>query len=174
MKEKAKILRVRPFNMANFSGSYGYMPVFAMMAMTVAFPAIVAIWTGIARPARKEDGTLDYQVLQRKLNRVLLPICAALYLLLIIPLAGGVRGYGDILTQGPAILLGAALPTLGLYCALSISAAILNKKMRLFSGAWLALALVLMAAITVVGFQIIMLLSFVGSMLEYPFSDPYY
>ena len=152
--------------MANFSGSYGFMPIYAMMAMVAALPATIMLWFGAARSAKLEDGSLDYQLLKRRLNRILFPLCTVLYLLLIIPLASGVQGYGNILAQGPAILLAAALPTIGMYGALLFSATILNKNKKLFSGRWLLWTLALMVALMFIGIQVVMVLSTAGSMIE--------
>lgn len=45
-KEKSKILKIRPFNMADFSGGSGYL-VFSLLYQAMAiFPAMVLIWAG--------------------------------------------------------------------------------------------------------------------------------
>ena len=76
-----KVLRIRPFNMANFSGAGGYIPMVAILGTLVAFPATLLLWTGFALPMKTESGDLDYSVLKRRLTRVLLP----LYCLSLVP-----------------------------------------------------------------------------------------
>jgi len=150
--KREKILRIRPFNMANFSGGSGYMPLFAMFGMILSFPAIFLLWAGMAIPLAKEGGTLDYQILKRRLNRIVLPICLVLLVVFVCLIAPAV--YGSFAAYFPASLWAAAVPTIGMYCSLFFSAKLLAVKGKLSKGYWLLLSLIFLALIAVIGFFI--------------------
>jgi hypothetical protein len=166
MKKKEKLLRIRPFNMANFSGGSYYMPVVAFLGMVVSFPATLLLWLGTARALKKEDGTLDYAILKRRLNRIVLPVCLALFVPLAVLLALTISDLSDIWIYGLAILWGAAVPTVGMYCTMSLSAALLNKKSKLTYGRWLPVTLGFSAALVAAGAVIEWLLAGLGDMLS--------
>ena len=159
MDNRERILRTRPFNMANFSGGSGYMPVFAILAMVISFPATVLIWAGMAPSLKKEDGTLDFNILKRRLNRILLPICLAACVLLVISFVPMVVSYGgSFLTYGLAIIWGAAIPTIGIYCAMFFSARRLNAKGNLVRGKWGYMTAAYSVLIIAIGFLALMFL----------------
>ena len=92
------------------------------------------------------DGKLDYHILKRRLKRVALPICLVLFfgciyfLSLVTP---------DKLDYAAAILWGATLSTMGIYCSLFFSAKFVNTSGSLTRGAWLGMTMLCAAAIAV-------------------------
>jgi hypothetical protein len=166
MKKKEKILRIRPYNMANYSGGSGYMPLFAMFGMIVSFPATLFIWTVMATSIKKEDGKLDYQILKRRLNRIILPICLFPFVICVIIFVPMVLSYGgNLLAYGLEILWCSAIPTIGVYCSLLLSARMLNNAGKLSKGKWFLLTAGFAASTTVLGvFGMLLLDSFCGSL----------
>ena len=147
--------------MANFSGGYGYMPVFAIIAMLISFPATVLIWAGMAPSLKLADGTLNYPILKRRLTCILLPVCIVVFVLFLNPFTSSVLSYGGSFSEyGLAIIWGAAIPTIGIYCALFFSARRLNSKGNLASGKWGLWAMLYSAVILGIGFLVLMFLSF--------------
>ena len=145
--------------MANFSGGYGYMPVYAILAMIISFPATLLIWAGIARSFKKDDGTLDYQILKRRLSRILLPICIVVFVLCLIPFSASVFSYGgSFQAYGLAIIWGAAIPTIGIYCSMLFAARSLNAKGNLTPGKWGLWTTAYSALLLGVGFMALMFL----------------
>jgi hypothetical protein len=71
VRKKKNILRLRPFNMANFSGGSGYMPLYAIYGFIITLPAVLLLWSGFALSMKKEDGKLDYKILKRRIMRSL-------------------------------------------------------------------------------------------------------
>jgi len=163
-KEKEKILGIRPFNMANFSGGYGYMPVYAIFGVIVSFPAAFVLWTGFAISFKNEDGALDYQILKRRLNRIVLPLCLILFIPWTIFLATTL--YGSIWAYALATVWAAAIPGIGIYCSMLFSAKLLAAKEKLTKGSWLVLTLIFLAAIALLGLYIMFLLTDLGDTLD--------
>ena len=155
---KEKLLRIRPFNMANFSGTVGYMPIYALFAMIASFPATFFVWAGIAGSLKKEDGSMEYQILKRRLNRILLPICIIAFVLCFIPFSFNVLDYGGSLAAyWPAIAWGAGVPTVGIYCVLLFTARRLNGRGLLFKMKWLKWVLISSALMLVIAFFVLIL-----------------
>lgn len=76
-KEKRKILKVRPFNMANFSGGSGYL-VFSIIYQAMAMlPAMIIIWFAslIKLPKLENSDEFDYDKAVRRYNAVSIPLC---------------------------------------------------------------------------------------------------
>ena len=145
--------------MANFSGGSGYMPLYALFAMFISFPATMLIWTGTALSLKKENGMLDYNILKRRLTRILLPICIVAFVLLVILFVPSVLSYGgSFLTYGLAIIWGAAIPTMGIYCAMFFSARSLAVKGNLTQGKWGLRTAAYSALIIAIGFVALMFL----------------
>jgi hypothetical protein len=126
--------------MANFSSGaaqWGFFMIFMVLPISWLFmiPAMFFVWSGFARPLMEDDGTIDYAVLKRRLDRVLLPICAigfALFLGFFL-LPRGMMSEFMIAEIGFTALL--MLPhTLGLYVTARLSALLLHKLGRLTAG----------------------------------------
>jgi len=164
MNNKEKLLRIRPFNMANFSGGSGYMPLWAMMGAIVSLPAMALLWTGMAISLRNVNGMLDYNILKKRLNSIVLPICLVLFIPCVILFSTSI--YGSILVYGPAALFGALVPTIGIYCSLFFSAKLLDSKGSLSKGKWFLLTLGIMALLAISGFFIFSLLVSLGDFIN--------
>ena len=164
MAERERLLRLRPFNMANFSGGSGYMPVYAILGALAFVPAVLLLWTGFAISLKTENGNLHYQILKRRLNRILLPICIVLFIPWAIYL--GTAIYGNIFAYGLALLWCAGVPTLGIYCCMLFSAMLLNAKGKLSKGKWLLLTLGFAVLLLTAGIGIFLLLLGLGDLLD--------
>ena len=151
MSRNEKIIRVRPYNMANFSGGSGYMPMMVLFGAFISLPATLVLWLGLASPMQTDVGPMDYKILKRRLNRIALPICLVLFALLAWVCV--INVYGNIWAFMPESIWGAAFPTLGIYFAMLLSAKVLVGN-NLSKGKWLLIALAFMAAIAIVGFTI--------------------
>ena len=155
MKNKEKLLRIRPFNMANFSGSFGYIPMYAMLGMIASLPATLFLWTGLALSLKKEDGKLNYQVLKRRLNWFVLPICLVVLGYGVQICVQQISFYGrsnNILFDALVILWSLAFPSFGMYCSMLFSAMLLNAKGKLSKGKWFLLTLLFAILLTAIGF----------------------
>ncbi|MCL2147287.1 MAG: hypothetical protein FWH52_05725 [Synergistaceae bacterium] len=143
MKEKEKILRIRPFNMANNSAGGVFLAQGVILSYIFTLPAIMIIGTGMAEDAG--DGKLDYQNLNRKLERFLTKclvfFCIALFASLYLVLFEGMD-----LSFVPIFLLIGAFP-IGMHVSMSSSAATLNGKGKLFAGKWLLFSIINMLLI---------------------------
>jgi len=153
-EEKKKILRVRPFNMANFSGGSSFVALFAMYGLFLSFPATLLLWIGMAVPLKAEDGTLNYRILRRRLHLILLPICVVLfavwfYFLTEIPPygPGSTHSYNTI-----ALVWTTAFTTIGIYCSIFFSAMLLNSKGKLTKNKWFFLSLAFAVLMIITGF----------------------
>jgi len=170
MKMKEKLLRVRPFNMANFSGGAGYMPYFAMLAFLAAFPAALILWTGLATTMTTDDGLLDYPILKRRLKRVLLPICLILFIacssLLVLTLDPSTYG-GRVQDYWLSMLWAAAVTTIGIFFSMYLSAKLLSTLGKhLTKVKWFLCTLVFTALMLILGFFIFMVLVSFGDSLR--------
>jgi len=163
-KEKEKLLRIRPFNMANFSGGYGYMPVYAIFGVLVSLPATLILWTGFAISMKKGIGIIDFQILKRRLNRILLPICLVLFIPWAIFLATTL--YGNIWAYGLATIWAAAIPTIGIYFSMFFSGKLLSTRGKLYKGKWLLFTLIFIVIIAMIGSFILFFLTGLGDILE--------
>lgn len=79
-REKRKILKVRPFNMANFSGGSGYL-VFSVIYQALAiFPAMVIIWLAslIKLPKDYSFDVVDTDKAAKRYYAVSIPMCIIL------------------------------------------------------------------------------------------------
>ena len=150
---KEKILRIRPFNMANFSGGSGYMPMTAMLGAFTSLPATFLLWTGMVLPMKTKDGKLDYEILKRRLNRFALPICIVMFVLF--TWANVANIYGDIWAYMPASLWAAVFPTLGIYLSMILSAKRLVSGNNLTRGKFLLSAMILMGLMAVIGWFVL-------------------
>ena len=159
MREREQLLRIRPFNMANFSGAGGYIPMLAMFGAFFSFPATFLLWTGLAVSLKKEDGKLDYFILKRRLKRIVLPICMAFTILWIIFCINQLSFYGSSTSAILLTIWTSAVHSVGMYLPIFCSAKLLNERNNLTKGKWFSLTLafaVLMVIIGVVGTFLLM------------------
>lgn len=158
MKKREKLLRIRPYNMANFSGGSGYMPLVAIFGAIASFPVTLIIWMGMAISLEKEDGTLDYQILKIRLNRTLLPICLVFSVIIGIFLVSSFNpsAYGgSIKDYGLAILWGMAIPALVMYGSMFLSSMLLNAIGHLSKAKWFLLTLAFAALLVVLSIDVL-------------------
>jgi len=138
--------------MANFSGSFGYMPMFAILGVIAALPATLLLWAGLAISLNSDDDVTQYPIIKRRLNRIALPICLLPSPFLVILAINERNFYGGsdlgILIDVIAIACLAALPVVGIYGSLAISANWLNKTGKLTQARWLLVALGLTLVMT--------------------------
>ena len=140
--KRQKLLRVRPFNMANFSGAGGYIPMYAMYGIIVSLPAILLIWTGLAVSSKTEDGKINLATIKRKLLIIMLPV-GILTLIGSVPMVIGQTSFygGNFVAYmlAIAILLGVGIT--GAYISIFSPAKRLNENSRLTKGKWFLMTL---------------------------------
>jgi len=143
MKKRAKILRLRPYNMANFSGGSYYMPLYALLEAFAFVPLLLFLcfFYGISVNA-DEEGKMDFPVLKRRLQRTLLPLCLVLSVIYVLILIQGFWETKDFLTYGVVTIWLALIFSVGLYFALYFSAQHLHNKGKLTLGRWFLRALI--------------------------------
>ena len=159
MKEREQLLRIRPFNMANFSGAGGYIPMLAMYGAFLSFPATFFLWTGLAVSLKKEEGKLDYFILKRRLKRIVLPICIALSIPWIVFCINQLSFYGSDPSSVRLAIWTSTVYSIGMYLPIFCAAKVLDKSGNLTKGKWFSLTLafaVLMVIIGVVGTFLLM------------------
>lgn len=116
-KEKRKILKVRPFNMANFSGGSGYL-VFSLIYQAMAvLPAMIIIWAtsliSLKKNKKKED--FDSKKAVKKYCAISIPVCIALA---IVGLALGyycLDGYGELYYYFIVWIIVGITPSIGMF-----------------------------------------------------------
>ena len=86
-KQKKQLLRLRPFNMANFSSGSAAMVFMAMIGGMFSIVPTFLLWAGLAGTTAREEDALDKLI--RRLNRIVLPICAAMLIGAIVLTASG-------------------------------------------------------------------------------------
>jgi len=164
MKRKEKILRIRPFNMANFSGGSGYLLMYAMLGWMLTLPATILLWAGMALPLKTENGTLDYQILKIRLTRIALPICLVMFAFFAYALASNSSLYsGNITDYFLANLWTASYYTLGIFCSIFYAAKMLNDNNKLSKGKLFLWTVVYYALLLGIGIPVSFLLESLGS-----------
>ena len=162
MKRKERILRIRPFNMANFSGAGGYIPVFAMLGAFISFPATLLLWLGMAYHVKNEDGSLNIALLKRRLAQILLPLGFLSLILWFFIVTDQISIYGGNLVGAMiAIVLVVVLHIGGMFLSIFCSAK-LAEKSHFTSSKWFLLTLAIAALMVVVGIIVPMLLFFIA------------
>jgi len=121
MKKENKLLRIRPFNMANFSSGAGMFTFFAMMGAVFTLPLNFFIWCGLALSMEKTDGKLDHIIFKQRANKIFLPIAIVGFCVLF--LLYGLSGGFDFLF---ASVFAAAFPTIGVYIVARLIASVLE------------------------------------------------
>jgi hypothetical protein len=152
MKKKKEILRVRPFNMANFSGAGGYIPWFTIYGTIITFPATLLLWTGMAISLKKEDGKLNIAILKRRLIIILLPI----YVLSLVNWFLIVRGQtsfygGSFFGFFVYAALVASIHILGMYSSIYFSGKLQNKRDSFSKGNWFIITFLFANLMLIIG-----------------------
>lgn len=114
-KERKKILKIRPFNMANFSGGSGYLVFSVIYQIFAIFPAMIVIWlcSLIKLPKHKDTELIDSRLALKRYYAVSLPICI---LLVIMGLTFAILGnYGTFADYWFEILFIGLTPGVGLF-----------------------------------------------------------
>ena len=167
-KSKEKILRVRPFNMANFSGGSGYMPMFAFFSAICAVPAAILLWTGMALPIKTENGQLDYAIIKRRMLRIVLPVCIAAYIFLVYISAQSVSSYSDnYWDYGLAILVSAVFLTFVPYLSVFFAARYLNADVSLTKKRFLLWTVIFSVALTILSVLVFLGCLALGDAIHY-------
>lgn len=98
-KEKSKILKIRPFNMANFSGGSGYL-VFSLLYQAMAiFPAMVLIWAGsLIKLPKNDDGETVKERAGKRFYCVSVPFTVVL--IIFAAVLAFITNYGTFLNIG--------------------------------------------------------------------------
>ena len=110
---KKKILRIRPYNMANFSSGSGYLAIGWFYELAAVIPVYIAMLLGAALPFRKKgEGIVNKKKMQKQMLRAYLPIAAVLSLGGMIYC--GLMIYADnVLPYIPATILAGLTPFAG-------------------------------------------------------------
>jgi len=131
MKKKKQILRIRPFNMANFSGAGGYIPIFAIFGALLSFPATLLIWIGLALSVENEDGEVNEAIIKRRLLRILPPIYLVALVIWYFIASDQISIYGGSLFVAMiALVIVVGINFVGIYASIYFSAKLLNRNTR--------------------------------------------
>ncbi|MCL2048529.1 MAG: hypothetical protein FWG87_07355 [Defluviitaleaceae bacterium] len=152
MKKREQILRIRPFNMANFSSGAAVMAFYALLNVLFSLPVTLLLWSGLAVSLKKEDGKLNYFILERRLDRIIFPICVLCTILTIILCINSLSFYSWDEPDTIVYAVFASIIPLGMYLPISFSARLLDKTDRLTRGKWFLLTLAFAVLMLVVGF----------------------
>jgi len=164
VRNKKKILQLRPFNMANFSGGSGYLLLYAMMGWMFTLPATLLLWVGMALPLKTENGTLDYKILRRRLLRIALPICLVMFAFFSHALASNASFYsGNITDYFLANLWTASYYTLGIFFSIFFVAKMLNANNKLSKGRLFLWTVVFYVLMLIIGIPLSFLLESLGA-----------
>ena len=175
MKRRKQILRIRPFNMANFSGAGGYIPMMAMYGSIFSFPATLLLWTGLAVSFKKEGGKIDYTILKRRLIRVVFPICIALSIPWIVFCINQLSSYGSDVASIMLAIWTSTVHSVGMCVPIFYAAKVLIKRGNLIKKEWFNLTFafaIYMVISVVVGTFLLMVLQGLMSWLELMASMP--
>ena len=156
MKRKKQLLRLRPFNMANFSSGSSMLEVVGILGLFTTLPATLMLWAGIALPMKPKEHELDYDELQGRNVGCALPICAVFFIvnvLLVYALDSGNLAFSanNIVVYILAIIFIAGFPTLGIYGIMHYSAKRDSEKAYLTKGGWLASLMKYAVLLAVIG-----------------------
>ena len=152
MKKREQILRIRPFNMANFS-SGSYMLFWVSLNVVYSLPAVLLLWSGLAVSLKNEDGKLNYSILKERLNKIILPICVLGSILTMLLCIIALSSYSALLEIVFAIF--ASIIPLGVYFSIHLSARLLDKSDSLTKGKWFLLTLTFSVLMLLVGLFIV-------------------
>ncbi|MDR0272427.1 MAG: hypothetical protein LBI27_03820 [Clostridiales bacterium] len=134
---KAKLLRIRPFNMANFSSAGSVLAFGMLFVYFFSLPCTLLLWTGLAVSLKNENGELNYNVLIMRLKRIVIPICIVLYIMgLVFVFRLTAYDISRYIFAIPVSVVAAAFPFVGIYFPIYLSAKHLNENQALTKGRW--------------------------------------
>lgn len=111
MKEKKKILKVRPFNMANFSGGSGYL-IFSIFFQIALLPATLIVWLlSLVKLPKDDEGKLVESEARKRFRVVATPLFVVSTIVFLIVAVYCCWGYGSLLIYGFEILFAGAVPS---------------------------------------------------------------
>lgn len=112
-KEKMQILKVRPFNMANFSGGSGYL-VFSLIYQAIAIlPATLIIWfCTLFKLPKNEGGEINEQKAAKRYNAVMIPFSIIFVTASLVMAIYFTYGYGSLLTYAVEIAFVGIVPSI--------------------------------------------------------------
>ena len=140
---KKKLMRIRPFNMANFSGSGGYIPVYAMLGVAASFPAMLLLWTGLAVSSKIEDGEINLKALKRKILLIMLPVGILTLIGSVSMVIGQTSFYGgSVVFYMLAVTMLLCIGFAGAYMSIYYSAKRFSESSRLTKVKWFLMALI--------------------------------
>lgn len=110
-REKRRILKVRPFNMANFSGGSGYL-VFSLIYQAFAIlPASLIIWfLTLVKLPKNEDGSKDLYKAGKRFYAVAIPF--SIVLIIIATVLAFSFNYGTFLEYWFEVIFISLVPSL--------------------------------------------------------------
>ena len=113
-KEKSKILKIRPFNMANFSGGSGYL-VFSLLYQAMAiFPAMVLIWAGsLIKLPKNDDGETVKERAGKRFYCISVPFTVVL--IIFAAVLAFITNYGTFFEYWFEVILIVLAPTLSAF-----------------------------------------------------------
>jgi hypothetical protein len=164
---KAKIIRIRPFNMANFSSGALYVMLFVLYGFVILLPSIVLVVTGFAGPLKIKDKDLSYAVLKRRLMWFLLPICSIGFVILVYVYAGLFLYNLYQWYYIPALLFVPAVQCFGTFYCLLRAARVLDEQDLLYKSKWIVKTLKYMLVLLPLGVVGTAVLVGLGSMIGY-------
>lgn len=111
MKEKKKILKVRPFNMANYSGGSGYL-IFSIFFQIALLPATLIVWLlSLVKLPKDDEGKLVESEARKRFRLVATPLFVVSTIVFLIVAVYCCWGYGSLLIYGFEILFAGAVPS---------------------------------------------------------------
>ena len=155
MIKRGKILRIRLFNMANYSAGSGFLPHIALLGAIVSIPITLSLLSKIVYLIEDEGGKLNYQTIKSKMKRSALLKYLAVFVVLAALNASLI--IGSIFDYGLAILWSAAIPTLGVYLSVLYSAKFTADSRNLTKGNWQLFAVAFVVLFAIMFFPILII-----------------
>lgn len=112
--EKRKIIKVRPFNMANFSGGSGYLVFSLIYQLFALIPATLIIWlVSLVRLPKDENGETDRKRAGKRFYAVSIPF--SVILIVVASVFAFENNYGTFAEYWLEVIIISLVPTLGAF-----------------------------------------------------------
>lgn len=156
MKEKKKILKVRPFNMANYSGGSGYL-IFSIFFQIALLPATLIVWLlSLVKLPKDDEGKLIESEARKRFRLVATPLFVVSTIVFLIVAVYCCWGYGSILIYGFEILFAGAVPSVCIFFIMKrLDEAVISEELTVVKAILIsvvAVVLVLVATLFICGF----------------------